>query len=446
MDTAQTPEGNDMEPSEDLPTTAPRHSGTPIKTTKPVNETVLNYFIDIAPQLLAEPEGILEHPSILFTMPGKHYSGSRWDWDTLWTVQGLLRCASLAGDDELERKIAEHAKGSVHNFLDRQGDDGRLPIMVSVDDPDPFRCLEPGETPNHRNQAKPIFAQIALSVAEQTDDWDWVAPIMPKLMRFYDSWTSNNMSNVGLYVWGDDVAIGNDNDPCTFGRPFFSSANVLLNTLFHLDMHAAATLARHVGMDAEAANLTAQAEALGANLLEHCWDERDSFFYTVDTQCVDMREELIKFPRGMDMGWQTMPLKVQSFTGFLPLWCGLATHEQATRLVEANYLADDRFRCDWGVRSLSSMEPMYDLRFSSNPSNWLGPVWGLINHMVWKALRNYGFDAEAKDLADKTLTMLASDIESNGYVSEFYHPDTGLPVGHKAYIDWNLLALDMIEG
>jgi hypothetical protein len=39
-------------------------------------------------------------------------------------------------------------------------------------------------------------------------------------------------------VWGDDVAIGDDNDPTTFGRPFFSSANLLLNCLFYQDLLA----------------------------------------------------------------------------------------------------------------------------------------------------------------------------------------------------------------
>lgn len=429
----------------DAGTQTPQHSGKPLGTTRPIKETVLAYFTDIAPQLLRPAEGILSHPSIIFTLPGSQYSRARWDWDTLWTAQGLIRCANLAGDEQLKKDVAEHAKGSLLNFLDRQADDGRIPIMVSTDDPDPFNCLKPAdELPNHRNHAKPIFGQLALSIAEDGDDWEWVAPILDKLLAFYATWTEHNMSPIGLYVWGDDVAIGNDNDPATFGRPFFSSANLLLNTLFNVDLKATATLARKLGRDEDADRLETQATALGEKIVEHCWDERDKFFYTVDTQCVDMREELIKYPRGMDMSWQALPLKVQSFTGFLPMWCGLATQEQAQKLVDANLLADDRFTCEWGIRSLSSMESMYELNFSSNPSNWLGPVWVLINQMVWKALKNYGFDAEAEELATKTLTMLASDIEGNGYVSEFYHPDTGKPIGHKAYMDWNLLALDMI--
>ena len=433
-----------MEPLE-IPTKAPRHSGRPISTTRPPAETLLAYFSDAAPKLLTPPEGILEHPSIAFTMPGSQYSASRWDWDTLITMQGLFRCAELNGDVALRDDIAEHGKGSLLNFLDRQSEEGRLPIMVSINDHDPFRCLEPAATPNHRNQAKPIFGQMVVTIAEATDDWQWAAPLLDKLVRFYDSWTRNNMSHVGLYVWGDDVAIGNDNDPATFGRPFFSSAALLLNTVFWRDLRASAKLARQLDRPEDAQRLDDQAEALGADLLRHCWDRARQLL-------LHGRYAMRRHARGADQvsprhGHElAMPAHQGPVVHGFPAALDRAGHTRAGQaLIDVNYLADDRFRCDWGVRSLSSLENMYTLEFSSNPSNWLGPVWVLINHIVWKALRQYGYADAAADLASKTVTMLASDIETNGYVSEFYHPDSGLPVGHKAYLDWNLLALDMIE-
>ena len=98
---------------------------------------------------------------------------------------------------------------------------------------------------------------------------------------------------------------------------------------------------------------------------------------------------------GMDMSWHCLPLRIQTFTGFLPLWCGLAKPAQAKALVQTNYLADDRFCGNWGVRSLSSKETMYCMDFSSNPSNWLGPVWIIVNYFVWKGLKDYGFHDEA---------------------------------------------------
>jgi putative isomerase len=144
------------------------------------------------------------------------------------------------------------------------------------------------------------------------------------------------------------------------------------------------------------------------------------------------------------MRWQTLPLRVQTFTGFLPMWCGIATQEQAKQLVETNYLADDRLRCGSGVRTLSNRESMYSLDFSSNPSNWLGPVWIISNYFAWGALRRYGYQREAGELAAKTLKLLSDDIERNGSMNEYYHPDTGAALSHKGFMDWNLLVIEMI--
>jgi putative isomerase len=405
---------------------------------------LLDYFGKTAPQLLRPSEGMLQHPSIAPSLPGKQYSTSLWDWDTLWTARGLFRFATVSNDRALHQQVGEHAIGSLMNFLDHQSDEGRIPIMIDVRNSDLFGSLKKA-SPNIQNQAKPVFGQLALTIADELGTVDWLAPVFEKLVRFYDSWVLGNQTSSGLLVWGDDVAIGNDNDPTTFGRPFFSSANLLLNTLFYSDLKAAAELAKRLNRPVDEQRLSKQALALGETIQKLCWDPRDSFYYTVDVQCVDRRAELIPtVKRGMDMSWQSLPLRVQVFTGFLPLWCGLATPEQAKLLVEKNYLADQRFRGDWGVRSLASSETMYSMAFSSNPSNWLGPVWIIVNYFVWKGLRDFGFHDEADELRDKTLRLLAGDLEKNGSLNEYYHPDTGAALSHKGFMDWNLLVLEMI--
>jgi putative isomerase len=407
-------------------------------------DRLLAYFAAAAPQLLRPAKGFLDQPNISPSLPGKQYSTTLWDWDTLWTTQGLFRLARLKQDATLRAGIATHAQGSLRIFFAQQAPEGRIPMLVTVSNRDPMECLVPAPSPNSKNQAKPIFGQLALLIADELGDARWLASDFDRLLKFYASWSANNLTPTGLLVWGNDVAIGNDNDPATFGRPFFSSANLLLNTLYYRDLQASAELARRLERHADAERLTAQATALGAALLKHCWDARDRFFYSVDVQCVDRRAELIKYPRGMDMSWSCLPLKIQSFTGFLPLWCGLATPQQAADLVQANYLADQRFRGDWGVRSLSSLEPMYCMDASSNPSNWLGPVWIIVNYFTWQALKNYGFDREARDLADKTLKLLAADLATQSSLNEYYHPDTGVAISHKGFMDWNLLVLEMV--
>lgn len=319
-----------------------------------------------------------------------------------------------------------------------------MPIMIDVKHSDLFGSLEPA-APNYSNQAKPVFGQLALLIADETKSVDWLAPNFERLLRFYSSWVLGNESAIGLLVWGDDVAIGNDNDPTTFGRPFFSSANLLLNCLFHQDLIASSQLAGRLGRSSDQRRLAEQAQSLGQKIQKHCWDPRDNFYYTVDVQCIDRRRELIPTVQpGMAMSWQSLPLRIQTFTGFLPLWCKIASSEQAAALVRTNYLADDRFQAAFGVRSLSSREAMYSMQFSSNPSNWLGPVWIIVNYLVWKALANSGFQQEADALRDKTVRLLAGDLVANGSLNEYYHPDSGEALSHKGFMDWNLLVLEML--
>ena len=87
---------------------------------------------------------------------------------------------------------------------------------------------------------------------------------------------------------------------------------------------------------------------------------------------------------------------------------------------------------------------MYSMARSGNPSNWLGPVWIIVNDFVWKGLKDYGFHDEASDLADKTLRLLSTDLAKNGSLNEYYHPDTGAALSHNGFMDWNLLVLEMI--
>ena len=406
-------------------------------------DELLRYFAANAPQLLRAPDGILKHPSVAPALPGKTYSTNLWDWDTLWTSQGLFRLAALRHDDQLRQKLCEHVSGSLLNFLEHASPEGQIPIMMTADNPDPLRA--PGKTPTSRNQAKPVFGQLGLLVCDHGGDVKWLEPHFDSILRFYDSWIKHNSSSIGLLVWGDDVAIGDDNDPTTFGRPFFSSANLLLNCLFYQDLLASAELARRLGRSADHDRLSRQAEVLAQRIQTFCWDPRDSYYYTVDVQCVDRRAELIPtVPRGMAMSWRCLPMRIQMFTGFLPLWCGIASQQHAQKLVSTNYLGDDRLCARWGARSLSARETMYSLEFSSNPSNWLGPVWIIVNYFVWKALQRYGYKKEADALADKTLLLLSRDLERNGSLNEYYHPDTGAALSHKGFIDWNLLVLEMI--
>jgi len=160
-------------------------------------------------------------------------------------------------------------------------------------------------------------------------------------------------------------------------------------------------------------------------------------------QCVDRRAELIPNVKpGMAMSWDSIPIRIQTFTGFLPMWCGLATPEQASALAE-HLRNPATFGARYGVRTLSLAERMYSMERSSNPSNWLGPVWIIANYLVWRGLVNCRLTDQATALANSTINLLARDLASSGSLNEYYQPDTGEPLSHTGFMDWNLLVLEM---
>ena len=113
-------------------------------------------------------------------------------------------------------------------------------------------------------------------------------------------------------------------------------------------------------------------------------------------------------------------------------------------MVEKNFMDTNTFNAPYGVRSLSKMEKMYDVRATSNPSNWLGPIWINANYMTFRGLVRYGYNDEARKLVEKTIKVIGMDYEQHKILHEFYLPESGTPVMNAGFQDWNYLVLNMI--
>ena len=126
------------------------------------------------------------------------------------------------------------------------------------------------------------------------------------------------------------------------------------------------------------------------------------------------------------------------------MWAGIATPEQAERMVKENLLDEKAYWAPFGVRTLSKYEKMYAVKKSSNPSCWLGPIWGISNYLVFRGLIKYGYQSQAKELAQKTKKLFENDLLSCGDLHEYYDPETGEPIIHAGFQNWNLLSANMI--
>jgi putative isomerase len=132
------------------------------------------------------------------------------------------------------------------------------------------------------------------------------------------------------------------------------------------------------------------------------------------------------------------------WSGFLALWAGIAGDEQARIVVEKHYREERTFHAPFGVRTLSRMEKMYNLRASGNPSNWRGPVWGDSNYLTFRGLALYRFLDDARDLAEKTVRLFGRGLQRFGALHEYYDPDNGEPILNRGFQNWNYLVLNMI--
>ena len=136
-------------------------------------------------------------------------------------------------------------------------------------------------------------------------------------------------------------------------------------------------------------------------------------------------------------------MRIDNWISFLPLWAGIPDQRQARRMVR-RACDPETFSCRGGIRTLSRLEKMYSLHATNNPANWLGPVWGISNYLVFRGLVRYGFYTEAMELAEKTIRLFAGDLEKEGALHEYYHPDTGEGMMTPGFLNWNGLVLQMI--
>lgn len=399
-----------------------------------------DHVLTNAEQMMCEPAGILKHRYMTPSSPGsQYYTDTLWDWDS-WFISVAL--SQVERDLGQEGRFASYEQGSILNFLDHTDEDGVMPILLKPEGPMIHRDATRASG-FRENMHKPVVAQQAALLTQRSGSAEWISSHMGVLESFLTRYRESHIdAATGLAYWQSDFAIGVDNDPSIFYRPDRSTASIYLNSLLYREFLAFGYLLEQQG-DIEAGNRwRGWAQDLADAVNEHCWDERDGTFYSADLNLrpIDAEDWL---HRGAPRRWNSVLLRVDNWSSFLPMWAGFATSEQAERMAERS--GDTRtFAANYGIRTLSRLEKMYDLRASNNPSNWLGPVWGVSNYMVFRGLQKYGFVEQATEIAEKTVRLFGSDLEKNGALHEYYNPDSGEPIMTRGFQNWNFLVLNMI--
>ncbi len=397
-----------------------------------------------------ESGGALKYP---FLAPGSNqYLDMLWDWDS-WLSNIALRQILLENGNEKDCEEAlKYEKGCVLNSLSYGGMDGWIPIWIERDAPSREEMLSE-RNPWKSNMHKPTLAQhAAFIVKNMNGDAEWLRDDFYALQAFVNKYLNfHRHPATGLLYWETDEAIGVDNDPSTFYRPYGSSGSIFLNALMYKELQATNYLATCLNLPDIAKYYRQEADQLLEKIKLNCWDPRDGFYYSVDLNLRPIEKPDIKSLQpgklylhiGQPRTYDCLIQRLSVWSGFMAMWANIATPQQAKIMVEKHFHDTSSFNAPAGIRTLSPLEKMYDTRASGNPSSWLGPIWINVNYLVFRGLINYGYYNEAKELAEKTVLLLGRDFERFGALHEYYLPENGEPVLNKGFQNWNFLVLNM---
>lgn len=387
--------------------------------------------------------GAFKYPYLTPSSDSAAYSGDLWDWDTPFNDVALRQILLEHGSEKDRKEAVKYEQGCVLNFLNFCGEDGWMPVVIQRNSD--LKEIKPKNI-YEENMHKPCLAQHAAFLVQMNKGAaEWLRDEFSKLQYFIENYRAHHRdAATGLYFWQTDHWIGVDNDPCTFYRPARSSGSIFLNCFMYKELKAMVYLCERLNFTETASEYEKDANELKQAIQKNCWDERDGSFYSVDLDLLPINNQVYGFQSGSPRDYDCLIQRIDVWSDFLPMWAGIATPEQAKRMVEEHYKNVKTFNAPYGVRSLSKMEKMYNLRATSNPSNWQGPIWGISNYLVWRGLIKYGFNKEAKELAEKTVVLFGRDFQRTGTLHEYYDPGNGYPILHPGFQDWNYLVLNML--
>lgn len=389
------------------------------------HETLCRFIKDKWRSSFNEPSGMLKYK---FLDPAGFYRGQLWDWDSYFCAVAVM---------DVFEDTAEYLMGCVRNFLEYQRKDGSIPYVINADPDNPMPGIPPLGMEERSadcdiNSMKPLIAQMSVMVYSRLNNADWLKEIYPKLKKHVVHWEETQLSDKGLFVWRSMRGGGTDNHPALFGRPLNSAAGTELNSFFCMEYTAMSKIAEIIGDENDAKQYRQKAKQLAKTINERMYDPIDGMYYYLDM--------LSKKPKTAfaDVSWN-VPVKFRMWTGFAPLYANIAPESYAKRVIEEHLLNPEEFWSDYGLRSMAKNEPLYNTAESSNPSNWQGPVWVVSNYIMYVGLKNYGYDDEAKKLAENLVNTLYADYKECGAFHEYWNPETGKSTIKKGFMNWNAL-------
>lgn len=330
---------------------------------------------------------------LAFPLPGRFVApGGFFDWffywDSYFTILGLIAC----GEWQLARELVDAMLASIEEF-------GLVPNYNS-----------PKGVCRSRSQP-PFLTDAIIEVWPSVEDRGWLERAVAAATEEYEGyWTRDpHLTDLGLSRYVDPTGEGCGTVPDTphhramaesgwdntarFGSDASQVVAIDLNAQlfrYETDLVHLSTLLD----DRDGAALWAErAQERCDRMNELCWDDETGWFWDVSLETGRWLEGTPK-----------------SLASFVPMWAGLATEDQAARLIEHLPL----FEAGHGV---AATEPGWDDGTEHSwPTGWAYSHW-----YVCEGLCRYGYRQQSERIALKWLRRVADGYAETGQFLERYN-------------------------
>ncbi|WP_298716961.1 trehalase family glycosidase [Chitinophaga sp.] len=345
--------------------------------------------------------------------PSVNYQGfyGVWSWDSWKQAAGIATFFPAL------------AKDNIRSMFDYQDGHGMIADCIYADKSEN----------NWRDTKPPLAAWGVWEVFRQSRDTAFVREMLPRLIRYHEWWyrhrdhDGNGLCEYGstdgtrvAAAWesGMDNAVRFDSAvmlPNHAGAWSLNQESVDLNAYLYAEKQYLSKLCSVAGQE--------NTYAAAAKTLQQLIGDR---FY--DAQAGFFRDRMLRSPAHVP---------VDGPEGWIPLWAGLATPEQAAA-VKRKMADTSCFNTYIPLPTLSYAHPAFD----PGDGYWRGPVWLDQFAFGTEGLRKYGYRTLAAALEAKLLNG-AEGLLQDQPVYENYHPLSGQGLNARNF-SWSAAHLLMI--
>lgn len=352
--------------------------------------------------------GELKHAGLFPSYAYRGFHGF-WSWDSWKHAVALVK---------FNPELAKDQMRSMYDYQDKYGMIADCIYRDTLIDEHNWRDTKP-----------PLSGWAIWKIYDKTKDKAFVEEMLPKLLKYHAWWYSyrdhdqNGLCEYGstdgtriAAAWesGMDNAVRFDEAMMLKNSASAWSLNqesVDLNSYLYTEKKYIAQLLQATGKSEQAEQFAQEAEKLAAQIRNVFYDAATGYYY-------DVRLE------------DKSRIKVMGPEGWIPLWAGIATPEQAAA-VRAKLMDPLLFNTYVPFPTLNASHPEF------NPENgyWRGPVWLDQAYFGLQGLRNYGFAQEA-DMLQRKLLSHSKGLLQQAPIHENYHPVTGEPLNAR-HFSWS---------